>query len=148
MRLGELKVPKLLQHVLVVVAFASCGISENYLQVKTGREAVAANCDETGKCIKDPSGLVLYISEVITENLVLKQRASSETLLTKIMNLVDEPKLLITSNKLRPLVRGIALVGENEPCESPKGIDGSNPTVSQIRSLNQGRYDKWGQPTD
>lgn len=56
------------------------------------------------------------------------------------MTLITEPKLLVTADKLEPLIRGVAIVGEFEPCDSPRGIDGSNPTVGQLRLLKQGRY--------
>jgi len=126
--------------VLPMLAVTACGVPENSIEVKTAREAAAASCDETGKCVKDPSGLVLYNADVITENFVLKRQTTDETLLTRLMNLIDEPKLLVTADRLEPLMRGVALVGEFEPCDSPKGIDGANPTAGQLRSLSQGRY--------
>jgi len=118
----------------------SCGVPENSIEVKTAREAAAANCDEKGKCIKDPKGLVLYNSDITTENNILKRPDANQTFLTKLMNLIDEPKLLVASDKMEDLMRGVALVGEFEPCDSPKGIDGANPTVGQLRALKQGRY--------
>jgi hypothetical protein len=125
---------------LSMLAMTACGVPENSIEVKTAREAAAANCDQTGKCVKDPSGLVLYNSDLVTENLVLKRQGENQTLLTKLFNLIDEPKLLVTAEKLEPLMRGVAIVGEFEPCDSPKGIDGANPTAGQLRSLRQGRY--------
>jgi hypothetical protein len=123
-----------------MLAVTACGIPENSIEVKTSREAAAASCEQTGKCVKDPSGLVLYNSDLVTENFILKNPAQSPTLLAKLMNLVDEPKLLIMSGKLDPLIRGVRLVSESEVCDSPKGIDGINPTVSQLRAFKQGRY--------
>ncbi len=126
--------------VLLTLSVTACGVPENSIGVKTAREAAAANCDQTGKCVKDPSGLVLYNSDLVTENFVLKRQNENQTLLTKLFNLIDEPKLLVTAKKLEPLMLGVAIVGESEPCDSPKGIDGSNPTAGQLRSLKQGRY--------
>ena len=118
---------------------ASCGVPQNSIEVKTAREAAAANCDEKGKCIKDPKGLVLYNTDIITENNILK-RTKEEALLTRLINLIDEPKLLIASDKMEALMRGVVIVGESDPCDSPRGIEGANPTAGQLRSLKQGRY--------
>jgi hypothetical protein len=134
------KIQKIWLVVLLTLSVTACGVPESSIEVKTAREAAAANCDATGKCIKDPSGLVLYNSSLVTENFVLKRQNENQTLLTKLFNLIDEPKLLVTVEKLEPLMRGVAIVGEFEPCDSPKGIDGSNPTAGQLRSLKQGRY--------
>jgi hypothetical protein len=138
-----LLVSKILKSWLValpMLAVTACGVPQNSIEVTTAREAAAANCDETGKCVKDPAGLVLYNSELVTENFVLKRPDANQTLLTKLMNLIDEPKLLVTADKLEPLMRGVAIVGEFEPCDSPRGIDGVNPTAGQLRALKQGRY--------
>jgi sugar lactone lactonase YvrE len=118
---------------------ASCGVPQNSIEVKTAREAAAANCDETGKCVKDPNGLVLYNTDLVTENFILKRNAP-ETFLASLMNLIDEPKLLVTSDKIEPHLRGVAFVKESEPCDSPKGIDGTNPTAGKLRLLKEGRY--------
>jgi uncharacterized delta-60 repeat protein len=125
---------------LPMLAVVACGVPENSIEVKTAREAAAANCDETGKCVKDPAGLVLYNSELVTENFVLKRPDANQTLLTQLMNLIDEPKLLVTADKLEPLMRGVVIVREFEPCDSPKGIEGTNPTASKLRQLKEGRY--------
>jgi hypothetical protein len=124
----------------LVMAVTGCGVPQNSIEAQTAREAAAANCDSKGKCVKDPSGLVLYNSDLVTENFVLKRPDQNPTLLTRLMNLIDEPKLLVTADKLEPLIRGVAIVGEFEPCDSPKGIDGANPAIGQLRSLKQGRY--------
>ena len=126
--------------VLPVLAVVACGVPQNSIEVKTSREAAAASCEQTGKCVKDPSGLVLYNSDLVTETFILKTPAQNPTLLAKLMNLVDEPKLLSMSGKLDPLIRGVRLVSESELCDSPKGIDGINPTISQLRVFKQGRY--------
>jgi hypothetical protein len=123
-----------------MLAVTACGVPQNSIEVKTSREAAAASCEQTGKCVKDPSGLVLYNSDLVTETFILKTPAQNPTLLAKLMNLVDEPKLLIMSGKLDPLIRGVRLVSESELCDSPKGIDGINPTISQLRVFKQGRY--------
>jgi len=128
-----------LQAVLLMAMTASCGVPQNSIAVKTGREAAAANCDETGKCVKDPKGLVLYNSDLVTENFVLK-RGSPQGFVASLMNLIDEPKLLVTSEKIDPLMQGVALVRENDPCDSPRGIDGINPTAGKLRQLKEGRY--------
>lgn len=125
---------------LPLLAVTACGVPQNSIEVKTAREAAAANCDQTGKCVKDPRGLVLYNSDLVTENFVLKRQDSNQTLLTKLINLIDEPKLLVAADKLEPLMRGVALVRESEPCDSPKGIDGANPTAGKLRALKEGRY--------
>ncbi|MEI6834470.1 MAG: Ig-like domain-containing protein, partial [bacterium] len=140
MRVVGVKILKSWLVVLLTLSVTACGVPENSIEVKTAREAAAANCDQTGKCVKDPSGLVLYNSDLVTEDFVLKRQDENQTLLTKLFNLIDEPKLLVTADKLEPLMRGVAIVGEFEPCDSPKGIDGSNPTMGQLRSLKQGRY--------
>ena len=124
----------------LLMAVTGCGVPQNSIEAQTAREAAAANCDAKGKCVKDPNGLVLYNSDLVTEGFVLKRPEQDPTLLTKLMNLIDEPKLLVTSDKLEPLIRGVAIVGEFERCDSPKGIDGANPTAGQLRSLKQGRY--------
>lgn len=52
-----------------------------------------------------------------------KRPDTDQSLLTKLMNLIDEPKHLMTTNKLESLMRGVVLVGEFELCDSPKGMD-------------------------
>lgn len=136
----RLKLLKTWLVVLPILAVTGCGVPESSIEVKTSREAAAANCEATAKCVKDPTGLVLYNSDLVTENFILKTPSQSQTLLTRLINLVDEPKLLIMSGKLDPLIRGVRLVNESELCDSPKGIDGLNPTASQLRAFKQGRY--------
>ena len=61
-----------------MVAVTACGIPENSIEVKTARDAAAANCDETGNCVKNPEGLVLYNSDLVTENFILKRANKNE----------------------------------------------------------------------
>jgi hypothetical protein len=133
------KVQKSLQFALLSLAFASCSAPENSIEVKTAREAAAKNCDERGKCVADPKGLVLYNPDLVTDSNILK-RVENETLVSKIMNLIDEPKLLVASDKMEPHIRGFAFVKEFEPCDSPKAIDGKNPTAGKLRILKEGKY--------
>jgi hypothetical protein len=110
------------------------------VEVKTNKEAVAAKCAESGKCVKDPTGLVVYNSDLVTDKLILKQNMSEMSLATRLWNLIDEPKLLKMSEKIEPLMRGVTIVKESEPCDSPNAITGLNPTVGQLRELKEGRY--------
>jgi hypothetical protein len=76
----------------------------------------------------------------VTENFVLKRPDPNQNFITKLMNLIDEPKLLVTADRLEPLLRGVTIVKEFEPCDSPKGIVGENPTASKLHQLKEGRY--------
>jgi hypothetical protein len=48
---------------------------------------------------------------LVTENFVLKRSGTNQTLLTKLMNLIDEPKLLVTADMLELLMRGVVIAG-------------------------------------
>jgi hypothetical protein len=48
---------------------------------------------------------------LVTENFVLKRSGTNQTLLTKLMNLIDDPKRLVTADMLEPLMRGVVIAG-------------------------------------
>jgi hypothetical protein len=123
----------------LIALVTSCSAPESSVEVKTTREEAVANCDARGKCIKDPKGSVLYNDDIITKNNILK-RSQNETLLTRLMNLTDEPRLLVTTDTMENLMRGVTIIGALENCDSLKKIEGENPTLSQLKSLAQGRY--------
>lgn len=57
----------------LLIGVTGCGGPKNSIEAQTAREAAGANCDSKGKCVKDPNGLVLYNSDLVTENFVLKK---------------------------------------------------------------------------
>jgi len=128
------------QIILLGLTLSACEQISSTVEVKTNKEAVAARCAESGKCVKDPVGLVVYNKDLVTENLILKQNMSDTSLATRLWSLVDEPKLLMMSEKIESLVRGVTIVKESEPCDSPYAITGINPTVGQLRELKEGSY--------
>ncbi len=109
----------------------SCDGLQNSIEVKMARDAAAADCDTRGTCIKDPRGLLLYNPDLLTENLVLRQQKASNG---------SDSELLLSATKLKPLIKGINLVGPSDSCDSPKGVDGANPTLSSLLQLKEGIY--------
>ncbi len=140
MKLALVQVISTWQIILLAMTLSACEQIASTVEVKTNKEAVAAKCAESGRCVKDPTGLVVYNSDLVTDKLVLKQNMSETSLAARLWNLVDEPKLLKMSEKIEPLMRGVTIVKELEPCDSPNAITGLNPTVGQLRELKEGRY--------
>lgn len=129
--------------VTIMSLVVACGRGMNKIDVKMASGSGASNCDLSGKCVKDPVGLIAYNSELVSDGRVVKQASETgltSNLVSSFMSLVRVPELLLISEKIKPLVRGIALVAELDPCDSANQISGNNPTASQLRELKDGRY--------